>query len=73
MTGVLISGEKERETTGKRPYEDTVKKKKAKWPYASQGKKSQKKLNLHLNLRLSSLQNYEKINLLLTIPCGIVL
>lgn len=27
MTGVLISGEKERETTGKRPYEDTVKKK----------------------------------------------
>ena len=40
MTGVLIRGEKERETTGKRPYEDTVKKKKAKWPYASQGKKS---------------------------------
>ena len=28
MTGVLIRGEKERETTGKRPYEDTVKKKK---------------------------------------------
>ena len=27
MTGVLISGEKERETTGKIPYEDTVKKK----------------------------------------------
>ena len=27
MTGVLIRGEKERETTGKRPYEDTVKKK----------------------------------------------
>ena len=28
MTGVLIRGEKERERTGKRPYEDTVKNKK---------------------------------------------
>ena len=28
MTGVLIRGEKESETTGKTPYEDTIKKKK---------------------------------------------